>query len=98
MSIESESCPLCGRPLVPGPWVNRHHVVPRSRGGREVFDIHTVCHDKIHALFSERELAQVYNTFEALLAHPDIQTFVSWVARKPPEFTTGHRQARRKRR
>ena len=94
----NEICPLCGRPLVPGPSVNKHHIVPRSRGGKEAHDIHRVCHDKIHALFTERELARTYNTFELLREHPDIQTFIRWIRRKPPEYHTGHRQARRKKR
>lgn len=81
------ACGLCGRPLVAGPSVEEHHLVPRSQGGRETVPLHRVCHRKIHAELSEKELARGYATLEALRAHPDIAAFIAWVARKPPEFT-----------
>ncbi|HYD99513.1 MAG TPA: HNH endonuclease signature motif containing protein [Alphaproteobacteria bacterium] len=82
------ACPLCGREMIAGPSVEEHHLVPRSEGGRETAALHRVCHRKIHAELDERELAQRYNTAEALRAHPAIAAFIRWVARKPPEFTT----------
>ena len=50
-SIESESCPFCGKPAT-----NRHHIVPRSQGGSKGATV-TVCgmgnasgcHGLIHA-------------------------------------------------
>lgn len=79
-------CPLCGRPLVPGPSVDEHHLVPKSRRGRDKFLVHRVCHTKIHATLSEKELADHYNTWEALRAQPEIAAFIAWVRKKPPEF------------
>ncbi|TWB45069.1 HNH endonuclease signature motif containing protein [Nitrospirillum pindoramense] len=81
-------CPLCDRPLVPGPSVELHHLVPRSEGGRVTVPLHRVCHRKIHAELTERELAVAYATVAALRAHPAIAAFIRWVANKPPEFTT----------
>ncbi|MDZ5647579.1 HNH endonuclease signature motif containing protein [Nitrospirillum sp. BR 11828] len=81
-------CALCDRPLVPGPSVELHHLVPRSEGGRVTVPLHRVCHRKIHAELTERELAVAYATVEALRAHPAIAAFIRWVANKPPEFTT----------
>lgn len=91
-------CPLCGREMVEGPSVNLHHVVPKSLGGREVFWVHTVCHSKIHSLFTNRELFHFYNTFEKLREHPDVQSFVKWIKRKPLEFRTRNKKSRRIRR
>ena len=88
-------CPLCGRDMLDGPSVDRHHWVPRSEGGRLAEPMHTVCHRKLHAVFTERELAVVYNTAEAVRRHPDIRAFVAWVSRKPPEFVDWHRRPRR---
>ena len=82
------ACPLCGREMIAGPSVEEHHLVPRSEGGKATTAMHRVCHRKIHAEIGERELAQRYNTPEALLEHPEIAAFVRWVARKPPEFST----------
>ena len=50
------TCPLCGRPLIPGPSVDEHHLRPRSQGGRDTVRMHRVCHSKIHSLFTEQVL------------------------------------------
>ena len=80
------ACPICGRVMVGGASLDRHHWVPRTEGGREAATVHRVCHRMLHRLFSERELAVTYNNPEAIAAHPDMQAFVAWVRRKPPDF------------
>lgn len=90
-------CPLCGREIVPGPSADEHHLVPRSEGGQDKTLVHRICHRKIHATFSEKELARDYATWEALRAHPEIQAFVKWVSKKPPEFYDGSARPNRRR-
>jgi len=90
-------CPLCGRPLVPGPSLNEHHLVPRTYGGRETVTMHRICHAKIHAVLTEQELRDHYHTVENLRAHPEIAAFLRWVSRKPPEFMDRHDSGRGKR-
>ena len=91
-------CGLCGRPLVPGPSINRHHLVPKTYGGTETAWMHAICHSKIHSVFSERELRDHYNTFDALLGHEEIQKFVRWVRRREPTFRArNHTHSRRRR-
>jgi hypothetical protein len=92
-----EVCPLCGRELIPGPSVNEHHMIPRSHRGRETTRMHRICHNKIHAVFSERELAQYYHTVERLLESDEIRKFVVWVRRKHPTFYDTHDRAARRR-
>jgi hypothetical protein len=41
------------------------------------------CHRQVHRTLTEKELEREYNTVEALLSHPDIFRFVSWIERKP---------------
>ncbi len=94
-------CPLCGRTMIEGPSVNRHHLVPASRGGRETEFLHRVCHDKIHHTFTEKQLEAEFNTVDRLLEHEEIQKFVNWVKKKDPEFFDHHEDTaarRRKRR
>jgi len=79
-------CPLCGRPMVAGPSVERHHWVPRTLGGRESALLHRVCHRMIHRLFDHATLAREMNTPEALRAHPDMARFLAWVRKQPPAF------------
>jgi 5-methylcytosine-specific restriction endonuclease McrA len=90
-------CPLCGRPLIVGPSVNAHHLVPRSRKGKETVMLHRVCHSAIHAALGEKELATHHHTIERLLENARIRRFVDWVRTKPPEFhvrTLGTRRRR----
>lgn len=89
-------CPICGRPLVPGSSINAHHLIPRRYGGRETVTLHRICHDKIHAVLTEPELAKAYPTIDALRRHPEIAAFVRWVARKPAEFVDGHATGKRR--
>lgn len=44
------------------------------------------CHEQVHAIFSEKELGDVYNTRERLLAQPDIGQFIAWLRAKPSGF------------
>ena len=69
--------------MIEGPSVDRHHFVPRSEGGREAVPVHRVCHRKLHSLWTERELAQLFSTPEAIRAHPEMQRFIRWLQRKP---------------
>lgn len=85
-SDELPACPLCGRPMVRGPSIDEHHLVPKSRGGRAAELVHRVCHRKLHATFTESQLAGEYSTWQALRAHPDIAAFIRWLRNKPPEF------------
>jgi hypothetical protein len=88
-------CPLCGREIPPSQ-SDEHHLVPKMKGGKETSALHRICHRQIHALLSEAELAQKYNTVEALLEVPEIQTFVKWVKTKPLDFCDGVRKANRR--
>lgn len=85
LSSEPVRCPLCGRPI-PSSQRDKHHLVPRLKGGKETQVMHRICHRQIHALFSETELATRYNTAEALLEHPEIQKFVAWVKKRPDDY------------
>lgn len=91
-SDQAPNCFLCGRPL--GRRVERHHPIPKSRGGRETVPVHPICHRTIHATLANHELERGYSTGEKLRAHPEIAKFVSWVSGKSPDF---HAPTRRKR-
>ena len=95
---ERSACPLCGRPMVPGSSLNDHHLIPRTYGGRETVTMHRICHAKIHAVLTERQLRDQYHEIDALRGHPELAAFVRWVRRKSPEFVDGHATDRRRRR
>ncbi len=74
-----------------------HHPVPRSHGGRESVPMHRICHQKIHSVFTEAELASEFHDWDRLRSHPVIADFIRWIARKPPEFYDRNRSTRAKR-
>ena len=92
-----ERCPLCGRPLLDGPSVDEHHLVPRSEGGKASERVHRICHRKIHATFAEKTLAREFSSWEALRRHPEIAAFIRWVADKPADFYRRNRTSSQKR-
>lgn len=81
--------------MIPGPSVNSHHLIPRTYKGRDTVALHRVCHAKIHAVLSERDLRDHYHTVERLRDHPEIARFARWLARKPPDYVGRHRSSRK---
>jgi hypothetical protein len=81
--MQDNICPLCDRPL--GKKSEKHHIIPKSKGGTETALIHPICHRKIHKVFTRTELAKL-GTIEALKTHPDVVKFIKWLARKPPDL------------
>ena len=83
-------CALCERNV---PKVTRHHLFPKSVGrrkGRRIADLPTVdlcpaCHRQLHVLFDNRQLAERLDTVEALRQQPEMQRFLGWLKRQPPE-------------
>lgn len=59
--------------------------------------LHQICHNEIHARFTEAELAQSFHTIKALLSDPHIAKFAVWIAKRPPTFHAKTPGPRRKR-
>jgi hypothetical protein len=78
-------CWLCGRPT--GKTIIWHHPVPKSRGGRDVVPMHSVCQQTVIANFTNSELQRHGMNVEGLLENPSVRKFVDWVANKDPDFT-----------
>lgn len=96
LSTESvATCPLCKRPnLRP----SDHHLIPRSRGGKETANVCEDCHEAIHETFSNKELERDYNTVEALLAHPTLAKTIAFIAKQDPSRRTHTARAKHQRR
>jgi hypothetical protein len=83
-------CPLCLRPIPPSAPQSLHHLIPKLKGGKggPVVLLHHICHKEIHARFSEADLARRLNTPAALRAAPELQVYLNWIAKRPPEFAS----------
>ncbi|MCB9852860.1 MAG: hypothetical protein H6819_07170 [Phycisphaerales bacterium] len=91
-----QRCALCERT---GVGTTRHHLIPRMKHRsrrtrrlhdlerrRETVDLCRPCHTQVHATLSEKQLADSFNTIEALISHPEIQRFVGWIRSKPADL------------
>lgn len=92
-------CPICERELIPGVSSDEHHWVPRLKGGTKgpKSKVHRVCHDKIHSIWKESELAAVYNNPDTIRKAEEMKEFLRWISTKRPDFYTTTRMNRRKR-
>ncbi len=90
-------CPVCKRPIPEGTY-NEHHLMPATFRGKEKIRLHKICHEKLHHSLSEKEMQHYYHTIERLLEHEEIQKFVKWVKKQPPEFITKHKDTKARKR
>jgi len=67
---------------------------PDKPDEHETVDLCNACHGMIHAVLTEKELEADYHSVEALLAHPQISQFVTWVARQSPDRRVSIRWSR----
>lgn len=76
-----EPCPLCERPnLHP----SDHHLVPRSRGGKQTLAICRDCHHAVHAVLTNKELEEKYHSVAELLAHPQLARMITFIGKQDP--------------
>ncbi len=90
-------CPLCNRPMPDGSY-NEHHLIPATFKGKKTVTLHNFCHSKLHHCFSEREMQHYYHTIERLLEHEEIQKFVKWVKKYPPDFISKNKDTKDRKR
>ncbi|MEZ4957816.1 MAG: HNH endonuclease [Saprospiraceae bacterium] len=95
--METPTCPICDRELG-NKNISKHHLIPKSKGGKhtDTIDLHNICHQKIHSVFTEKELKDHFNTIEKIREHEEIQKFIKWVAKQDPAFYQGNRTSNRK--
>jgi hypothetical protein len=89
---DANRCEMCGREVS---FRTQHHLIPRTTHRRKkrregysqdelnrVIWICAPCHKNIHAVLTEKELAEEFNTREKLLAYPAIAKFTAWVRKQ----------------
>lgn len=84
--------------MIEGPATDLHHLITKSKKGKETVLIHLVCHRKIHSILTEKEIATKYNTIEKLKTQPDIIKFIKWVKNRNSEFVDTFRESNNKKR
>lgn len=90
-------CAICDRDITKDSYADEHHLIPLAKDGKytEKILIHRICHEKIHSIWREVELANYYHTVARIKLHPDMQKFIKWIAKKNPEFYAKTKKAKR---
>ena len=98
MNKKTSHCPICDRELGSKETISQHHLIPKSKGGKDSVKIliHNICHQKIHTVFTENELRDHFNTVEKLKEHQEIQKFVKWVSKKDIHYYQTNKKMNRK--
>ncbi|NIP29502.1 MAG: HNH endonuclease [Candidatus Dadabacteria bacterium] len=91
-NLNNKICLICRRKLEQP--FDKHHIIPKSKGGKKTILIHRICHSKIHSVLTENQLKNNYNTVEKIVSVPEINEFIKWVSNKPPGF---YKRTKRKR-
>lgn len=94
-----KKCEVCDRPLIPE-YCDEHHLIPKTFKGKRNDDnmvlLHKICHQKIHSVFSERELVSYYHTMDRIMENEDMQKFGKWVGKQPIEFSDVSKDTKRR--
>jgi len=74
MSAEINKCEFCKMIAL----TRGHHVIPKSKGGKEIVPTCETCESYIHSTWSHNQLRDIYNSVEAILANEGFQKFLKW--------------------
>lgn len=76
-----EPCQICRR-LTPDTYLEKHHLTPRCKKGKEKIPVCCDCGNQIHNLFTNKELETEYNSIESLLANDRVQKWIRWIRKR----------------
>lgn len=63
--------------------VRQHHLIPRSKGGKETVSTCSTCESYIHKTWSHNQLRDTYNSVEVILSDKGFQKFLKWRRKQP---------------
>jgi len=93
-TTENTICAICGRSTPPH-YQEKHHLVPKSKDGKESILVCCNCGDTLHQLFDNNVLKLELDTLQAIREHPQIQTWIKWV-RKKKDFSVCFKEKKKK--
>lgn len=73
------TCELCKMKVQ----TRKHHLTPRSKGGKETIDCCFTCENYLHKTFTNNELRDTYNSVESILNSEKFQLFLKWRKKQP---------------
>jgi hypothetical protein len=76
-----QKCLICDRDT-PKNYLEKHHLIPAAKKGKETILVCCDCADQIHILFTNKELQTKYNTLDSLRKSEKIQRWIQWISNK----------------
>jgi hypothetical protein len=78
------TCALCRRSIpherIADPAVvQEHHLIPENRAESPTVDLCRPCHNQIHAVFTNAELRNSYNTIKTLRNAERLSGYIDWI-------------------
>lgn len=89
-------CPICDRDMWKGDSIDKHHFTPKCRGGKATEYVHRICHNKIHSIWTEKELEKEFNDPNKIAEHEEMQKFIKFVKKKEPDYYDRNERHNRK--
>lgn len=89
MSREIDICSLCEISKAE----SKHHLIPKSKGGKETEGLCTDCHNQIHAVLTNKELMLEFGSIEKLKEFEQIKKWIVW-RKKHPNVTVKHKMSK----
>jgi len=90
-------CSFCKRDI-PEELIQYHHLVPKSKDGKDTIPACGSCHNFIHKTWENNRLRDFYNSVESIRSTEEYQRFVKWLLKHPVEkvFKTDRKTGRDK--
>lgn len=62
--------------------MEKHHLIPKSKGGKETIPVCIDCGNQLHKLFTLKQMKDKYHTVDILLSDERVQTWIKWIIKK----------------
>ena len=92
--LQANKCQICFRDI-PDEYLEKHHLIPKSKKGKDTIDVCNACDDQLHLLFTNKELAKQYNTLDKLLSSEKVLTWVNWIRNRPRMYTVCNKKMKK---
>lgn len=98
-------CSFCG---LSNQLFTEHHLIPKTEHNKKNKKLYSqqqlmntviccvICHNKLHSMFSEKLLAEQYNTIDKLINNTEFKEFLNWRIKHPNlKFSPSKQQKKR---
>jgi hypothetical protein len=75
-------CLICKRDVEEN-YIERHHLIPKCKKGKETINVCRDCGNQLHKIFTIKEMTKYYNTLEKILDNEKIQNWIKWIQKRP---------------